>query len=74
MKTLKTANIHSTDTDTTFKYNNIDGIVQDCGNSIVNALELLQSRTKPSISMLAIWYIVTNQNMDKKRLSVHVYR
>ena len=24
----------------------IDGLVQDCGNSIVNALELLQSRTQ----------------------------
>ena len=27
----------------------IDGLVQDCGNSIANALELLQSCTKPSI-------------------------
>ena len=27
----------------------IDGLVQDCSNSIANALELLQSRTKPSI-------------------------
>ena len=26
-----------------------DGLVQDCGNSIANALELLQSCTKPSI-------------------------
>ena len=25
----------------------IDGLVQDCSNSIGNALELLQSRTKP---------------------------
>ena len=29
----------------------IDGLVQDCSNSIANALELLQSCTKPSISM-----------------------
>ena len=29
--------------------NYIDGLVQDCGNSIANALELLQSCTKPSI-------------------------
>ena len=29
----------------------IDGLVQDCSNSIANALELLQSCTKPSI-----WY------------------
>ena len=27
----------------------IDGLVQDCCNSIANALELLQSCTKPSI-------------------------
>ena len=26
----------------------IDGLVQDCSNSIANALELLQSGTKPS--------------------------
>ena len=29
--------------------NDIDGLVQDCSNSIANALELLQSCTKPSI-------------------------
>ena len=28
----------------------IDGLVQDCSNSIANALELLQSCAKPSIS------------------------
>ena len=28
---------------------NIDGFVQDCSNSIANALELLQSCTEPSI-------------------------
>ena len=27
----------------------IDGLVQDCSNSFANALELLQSCTKPSI-------------------------
>ena len=31
---------------------NIDGLVQDCSNSIANALELLQSCTKP-------WYMLT---------------
>ena len=32
------------------KYNyNIDGLVQDCRISIANALEILQSCTKPSI-------------------------
>ena len=30
------------------KEERIDGLVQDCSNSIANALELLQSRTKPS--------------------------
>ena len=30
----------------------MDGLVQGCSNSIVNALELLQSCTKPSISWL----------------------
>ena len=29
-----------------------DGLVQDCSNSIADALELLQSFTKPSISSL----------------------
>ena len=30
-----------------FEVTNIDGLVQDCSNSIANALELLQSCTKP---------------------------
>ena len=30
-------------------YNHIHGLVQGCSNSIANALELLQSCTKPSI-------------------------
>ena len=29
----------------------IDGLVQDCSNSIANALELLQSCTKPLIRL-----------------------
>ena len=33
---------------------NIDGLAQDCSNSIANALELLQSCTKPSI-----FYLIT---------------
>ena len=32
-----------------FEYNDIDSLVQDCSNSIANALELLQSCTEPSI-------------------------
>ena len=31
----------------------VNGLVQDCSNSIANALELLQSCTKPSISMVS---------------------
>ena len=34
----------------------IDGFVQDCSNSIANALELLQSRTKPLIVMMLSEY------------------
>ena len=30
----------------------IDGLVQDCSNSIANALELLQSSTKQSVCLL----------------------
>ena len=37
-----------------YGYNvSIDGFVQDCSNSIANALELLQSYTKPSICVCA---------------------
>ena len=32
-----------------FRYHHIDGLVQDCSNSTVDALELLWSCTKPSI-------------------------
>ena len=34
-----------------WKYN-IDSLVQDCSNSIADALELLQSCTKPSILVI----------------------
>ena len=34
----------------------LDGLVQDCSNSIANALELLQSCTKPSICSAALSY------------------
>ena len=30
----------------------VDGLVQDCSNYIANALELLQSYTKPLMSIL----------------------
>ena len=35
----------------------IDGLVQDCNNSIANALELLQSCTKPSICQCVLWCV-----------------
>ena len=37
---------------------NISGLAQDCSNSIVNALELLQSCTKPTI-----WYHKQNNGL-----------
>ena len=33
---------------------NIDGLVQDCSNSIALAMELLQSCTEPSIYLM-VW-------------------
>ena len=44
---------------------NIDGLVQDCSNSIANALELLQSCTKPST-----WYCMQQKN-DLIKLSTN---
>ena len=35
---------------------NIDSLVQDCSNSIANALELLQSCTKPSICRILVFH------------------
>ena len=32
-----------------YSMHDIDGLVQDCSNSIADALELLQSCTKPSL-------------------------
>ena len=34
----------------------INGLVQECSNSIANALELLQSSTKPSISIVILYW------------------
>ena len=39
----------------------IDGLVQDCSNSIANALELLQSCTKPPIYFCLCMYYGGNQ-------------
>ena len=44
----------------------IDGLVQDCSNSIALAMELLQSYTKPSINVLIFfpcilpWWVACN--------------
>ena len=50
----------------------INGLVQDCSNSIANALELLQSCTKPSI------YVFANITMPADGLlpsdAIHIYR
>ena len=41
-----------------FFLDNINGLVQDCSNSIANALELLQSCTKPLISgSVSMFYV-----------------
>ena len=37
----------------------IDGLVQDCNNSIANLLELLQSCTKPPICALLFYFYFT---------------
>ena len=42
------------------EYIHIDGLVEDCSNSIANALELLQSCTKPLIS----FDMVCNKSLD----------
>ena len=41
----------------------IDGLVQDCSNSRVLAMELLQSCTKPSISNYAINFLIDKNNI-----------
>ena len=50
-------------------YVHIDGLVQDCGNPSVLAMELLQSCTKPSICdwhhTTSSFYLLTNINTDQ---------
>ena len=54
-----------------FEY--VDDLVQDCSNSIANALELLQSFTKPSMWSTKYWslcsgvYVWNDQVMNKLR-------
>ena len=42
----------------------IDGLLQDCSNSIANALELLQSCTKPSLCRAGVKYVLSNTNTN----------
>ena len=51
-------------TESSEKQNHDDGFVQDCSNSIANALEILQSCTKPSI-----WYYFVLWNGIKNAIS-----
>ena len=49
----------------TYELDNVDGLVQDCSNSIANALELLQSCTKPSVCfylMISVLVQILNTN------------
>ena len=50
----------------------IDGLVQDCSNSIANALELLQSCTKPSICPFNWNLKASSFTWGRQRLSVFV--
>ena len=47
---------------------NIDGLVQDCSNSITNALKLLQSCTKPLICRLQMTAIFSQPQFSMQRV------
>ena len=49
----------------TFLLGHIDGLVQDCSNSIADALELQQSCIKPSILVGIAWIIAWHQTRTK---------
>ena len=49
----------------------IDGLVQDCSNSIANALELLQSCTKPSVMGLRQSYLYNGNSYTGKMTSLY---
>ena len=51
-------------------YIHMNGLVQECSNTIVNALELLQSCTKPSISSPWYWVLCIRPRFGVKRLHV----
>ena len=53
----------------TLKNTWLDGLAQDCSNSIANILELLQSCTKPSLSKCVFRWNFRKQNRNDK--SVH---
>ena len=49
----------------------IDGLVQECSNSIANALELLQSCTKPSMWCPSSWSAVVKGSLRAWWHNVH---
>ena len=50
----------------------INGLVQECSNSIANAMELLQSGTKPSIYYIQFYFHLLNLLTRSPMLMVHV--
>ena len=53
-------------------YTYLDGFVQDCSNSIANALELLQSYTKPSIYLYGLKLFFSESLTFPKILSTFI--
>ena len=51
-------------------FDDVDGLTQDCSNSIANAMELLQSCVKPSMSS-GIWQISC---LDLKIFMMHQHK
>ena len=62
--------ITSTNTDLSFVKNHFNGFVQDCSISTANALEILQSCTKPSIWC---YLVTTNISTSITCLSSYLY-
>ena len=54
----QSVNLAATDLTLLQTAQHIDGLVQDCSNSIASSLELLQSCTKSLLSTLSYIYIV----------------
>ena len=55
-------------------WEHINGLVQDCSNSIANALELLQSCTKPSIwNVIMLGNLGSASNPTTHRSKIYLY-